>query len=110
MIPEIVSFVTRREGRKFRHLYPINDSTVHAEGMGKGEGFTLEAQPEGISLYAHIPFCRSLCPFCCFNRYLFQEDLARRYFIDLKKELEIYRGLGFSFPDIYFGGGTPKVD
>ena len=68
--------------------------------MGKGEA---------ISLYVHIPFCRSLCPFCCFNRYLFQEDLARRYFQDLKREIEIYRGRGFSFKDIYFGGGTPTV-
>ena len=76
MIPEIVSFVTRREGRKFRYLQAIDESLVQAENL-KTEA--------GLSLYVHIPFCFSLCPFCCFNRYLFQEDLARRYFIDLKK-------------------------
>ena len=101
MIPELVSFITRREGRKFRHLRPsIDESLVNAERLGKGEG---------ISLYVHIPFCRSLCPFCCFNRYLFQEDLARRYFTDLKRELELYIRRGFKFSDIYFGGGTPTV-
>ena len=101
MIPELVSFITRREGRKFRHLNPsIDESLVNAERLGKGEG---------ISLYVHIPFCRSLCPFCCFNRYLFQEDLARRYFTDLKRELELYIQRGFKFSDIYFGGGTPTV-
>jgi coproporphyrinogen III oxidase-like Fe-S oxidoreductase len=100
MIPEIVSFVTRREGRKFRSLNTTDDSLVNAERLVKRDG---------ISLYVHIPFCRSLCPFCCFNRYLFQEDLARRYFIDLKQELEAYRGLGFDFRDVYFGGGTPTV-
>ena len=100
MIPEIVSFVTRREGRKFRHLRAINQSLVQAENL-KSEA--------GLSLYVHIPFCRSLCPFCCFNRYLFQEDLARRYFIDLKKELELYIQRGFHFSSIYFGGGTPTV-
>ena len=101
MIPELVSFITRREGQKFRHLNPsIDESLVNAEGLGKGEG---------ISLYVHIPFCRSLCPFCCFNRYLFQEDLARRYFTDLKKELELFIQRGFKFSDIYFGGGTPTV-
>ena len=63
----------------------------------------------GISLYVHIPFCRSLCPFCCFNRYLFDDSLARRYFINLKRELELYRKLGFGFNDVYFGGGTPTV-
>ncbi len=101
MIPGIVSFVTRREGRKFRHLdSAFDESLVNAERLGRGAG---------ISLYVHIPFCRSLCPFCCFNRYLFQEDLARRYFIDLKKELELYTRRGFKFSSIYFGGGTPTV-
>lgn len=101
MIPGLVSFITRREGRKFRHLRPaFDESILNAERLGKGEG---------ISLYVHIPFCRSLCPFCCFNRYLFQEDLARRYFTDLKQELELYIQLGFKFSSIYFGGGTPTV-
>jgi coproporphyrinogen III oxidase-like Fe-S oxidoreductase len=101
MIPGIVSFVTRREGRKFRHLSPaIDESLINVERVGRRAG---------ISLYVHIPFCRSLCPFCCFNRYLFQEDLARRYFIDLKKELELYIRRGFNFSSIYFGGGTPTV-
>ncbi|MBN1160709.1 MAG: coproporphyrinogen III oxidase family protein [Dehalococcoidales bacterium] len=100
MIPEIVGFITRREGRKFHSLNTVDDSLAKAERLVKRDG---------ISLYVHIPFCRSLCPFCCFNRYLFQEDLARRYFIDLKQELETYRRLGFSFEDVYFGGGTPTV-
>ncbi|MBN1692741.1 MAG: coproporphyrinogen III oxidase family protein [Dehalococcoidales bacterium] len=100
MIPEIVGFVTRREGRKFNSLNAVDDSLVNAERLAKRDD---------ISLYVHIPFCRSLCPFCCFNRYLFKEDLARRYFIDLKQELETYRGLGFGFRDVYFGGGTPTV-
>lgn len=101
MIPELVSFVTRREGRKFRHLSPtIDDSIINGEKLGG---------KSGISLYVHIPFCRSLCPFCCFNRYLFNEDLARRYFIDLKKELDLYVRRGFNFSSIYFGGGTPTV-
>ncbi len=101
MIPELVSFVTRREGRKFRRLSPtIDESIVYGEKLG-GKA--------GISLYVHIPFCRSLCPFCCFNRYLFDEDLARRYFIDLKKEIELYVRRGFDFSGIYFGGGTPTV-
>ena len=100
MIAEIAGFITRQEGRKFHRLNPINEAQVNAGKLGKREE---------ISLYVHIPFCRSLCPFCCFNRYLFQEDLARRYFIDLKKELGLYKERGFSFSDIYFGGGTPTV-
>jgi coproporphyrinogen III oxidase-like Fe-S oxidoreductase len=101
MISELVSYVTRREGRKFLHLEKnIGDSLIDAERLDGGGN---------LSLYVHIPFCRSLCPFCCFNRYLFQEDLARRYFIDLKKELDMYVRRGFQFSSIYFGGGTPTV-
>ena len=99
MIPELVSLVTRREGRKFRRL----DNTVGGTELDTGQPV------EKISLYVHIPFCRSLCPFCCFNRYLFDESAARLYFVDLKKELELYIRRGFSFSDIYFGGGTPTI-
>jgi coproporphyrinogen III oxidase-like Fe-S oxidoreductase len=101
MIPAIVSYVTRREGRKFRHLNPsIDDAVISGSRLGRDNG---------LSLYVHIPFCRALCPFCCFNRYLFKEDLARRYFTDLKQELELYLERGFSFSGAYFGGGTPTV-
>jgi menaquinone C8-methyltransferase len=101
MIPGILSYVTRREGRKFRQLNPsIDTSLISSEKLGHGSG---------LSLYVHIPFCRALCPFCCFNRYLFNEDLARRYFSDLKKELELYLQRGFKFSSVYFGGGTPTV-
>jgi menaquinone C8-methyltransferase len=101
MIPEIISFATRREGRKFRHLNPsIDFSFINREKLGQGSD---------LSLYVHIPFCRVLCPFCCFNRYLFKEELARRYFKDLKQELELYIERGFSFSGVYIGGGTPTV-
>jgi coproporphyrinogen III oxidase-like Fe-S oxidoreductase len=101
MIPTIVSYITRREGRKFSRLKTTFDEDV-IKGVGRGKA-------GGIALYVHIPFCRSLCPFCCFNRYLFQEDLARRYFFNLKRELELYQERGFSFNSAYFGGGTPTV-
>jgi menaquinone C8-methyltransferase len=101
MIPELVSYITRHEGRKFLHLKPsIDEGLLHPDKLVTGGP---------VSLYIHIPFCRRLCPFCCFNRYLFHEDQARQYFIDLKKELEMYRQRGFTFSGVYFGGGTPTV-
>ena len=101
MIPEIISYITRGEGRKFLHLQPsIDDAELNPQTL---------VLDEGISLYVHIPFCRRLCPFCCFNRYLFKEDEARAYFADLKQELEMYRRRGFKFSGVYFGGGTPTV-
>jgi coproporphyrinogen III oxidase-like Fe-S oxidoreductase len=45
-------------------------------------------------LYLHIPFCERLC---------------RDYFRALRKELLLYRDLGYDFGGIYVGGGTPTV-
>ncbi len=101
LIPEFLGYITRRGGQNFLNLDSgVDDPLIIAERLG-GKG--------GIPLYVHIPFCRSLCPFCCFNRYLFEEDQARRYFSDLKQELELYIRSGFDFSSIYFGGGTPTI-
>ena len=99
MLANIVGWVIRREGRKFLKLRRDIDDSVFTDAREIGE----------ISLYIHIPFCRTLCPFCCFNRYLFQEDKARQYFKYLKRELDLYIQKGFTFSDFYFGGGTPTI-
>ena len=99
MLANLAGWVTRREGRKFLKLNPAVDNSIFTGAKEIGE----------ISLYIHIPFCRTLCPFCCFNRYLFQEDKARQYFKYLKRELDLYIQKGFTFSDFYFGGGTPTI-
>lgn len=60
-------------------------------------------------LYLHIPFCERLCPYCSFNRVVFEEDLCRAYFHALRKEIRLYRRAGFDFRGVYVGGGTPTV-
>jgi coproporphyrinogen III oxidase-like Fe-S oxidoreductase len=60
-------------------------------------------------LYLHIPFCEKLCPYCSFNRVLFETDLCRLYFKALRQEIILYRNLGYQFGGIYVGGGTPTV-
>jgi menaquinone C8-methyltransferase len=101
VIPETAGYIVRREGKKFLQLQEHgDDSDINPRMLRQGEE---------LSLYIHIPFCRRLCPFCCFNRYLFQEEKARSYFLNLKKELNIYIQKGFSFSSFYFGGGTPTI-
>lgn len=92
--------MTGRGGREFLHL---------GEEIETGEIKAAPGSEDQVSLYIHIPFCRSLCPFCCFNRYLFTEDKARSYFKSLKKEVQLYRERGFRFSNLYFGGGTPTI-
>jgi coproporphyrinogen III oxidase-like Fe-S oxidoreductase len=99
MLANLVGWVTRREGHKFLKLNQAIDDSV----------FTGAREIRDISLYIHIPFCRTLCPFCCFNRYLFREDKARQYFRHLRRELDLYIEKGFAFSDFYFGGGTPTI-
>ncbi|MGL4474427.1 MAG: coproporphyrinogen III oxidase family protein [Shewanella sp.] len=60
-------------------------------------------------LYAHVPFCHTLCSYCTFHRFLFNEDKARAYFISLRKEMEMVKALGYDFESMYIGGGTTTV-
>lgn len=60
-------------------------------------------------LYAHVPFCERLCPYCSFNRFPFSEDRAKPYFANLNKEMEMLHDLGYDFESLYIGGGTPTI-
>lgn len=61
------------------------------------------------TLYAHVPFCESLCPYCSFNRFVLNQARAREYFKSLRAEMRLLAGLGYTFPSLYFGGGTPTI-
>ena len=60
-------------------------------------------------LYAHIPFCERLCPYCSFNRFPFSEKRAVPYFKNLCRELMMVKELGYDFDSLYIGGGTPTI-
>ncbi len=61
------------------------------------------------TLYVHIPFCESLCPYCSFNRFIYQQQKAERYFEALRAEMHAVANLGYSFSSMYIGGGTPTI-
>jgi len=64
-----------------------------------------------LSLYFHIPFCKSACYFCgCNVTYTSKEDKKVRYLEYLRKELEIlkkYLDTNREVIQLHFGGGTP---
>jgi coproporphyrinogen III oxidase-like Fe-S oxidoreductase len=60
-------------------------------------------------LYAHVPFCERLCPYCSFNRYPFSADRALPYFENLRREMRMLRERGYDFTSLYVGGGTPTI-
>ena len=66
---------------------------------------------KNIGLYIHIPFCKSVCPYCDFYRFRATDEKKEEYVYALIREIKDY---GDKFSDkivdtIYFGGGTPTV-
>jgi len=64
-----------------------------------------------ISLYFHLPFCRSACYFCgCNVLYTSKDEKKDRYVDYLAKELDIlskHLDMSRTVSQLHFGGGTP---
>ena len=66
-----------------------------------------------FSLYIHIPYCVSKCPYCDFNSHVVAEIPEVDYTDALLRELEHYGEQedwrGRTVQSIFFGGGTPST-
>jgi oxygen-independent coproporphyrinogen-3 oxidase len=64
-----------------------------------------------LSLYFHLPFCRTLCWFCgCTTVITTQQDASATYLDYLEREITFMAGLlnpGRKVVQLHFGGGTP---
>jgi len=64
-----------------------------------------------LSLYFHLPFCRSACYFCgCNVVFTSKEDKKERYIRYIEKELQILKShldTNREVIQMHFGGGTP---
>ncbi len=73
--------------------------------------FKNQSDDRPLSLYTHIPFCRSACYFCgCNVIFTSKEDKKTRYVEYLKKELKIlakHINTNRIVTQMHFGGGTP---
>ncbi len=71
----------------------------------------LEDEQELISIYIHLPFCRSACYFCgCNVVFTSKEDKLSRYIEYLKKEIDLLANHVDTSREViqfHFGGGTP---
>ncbi|MEJ8568142.1 oxygen-independent coproporphyrinogen III oxidase [Elongatibacter sediminis] len=70
-----------------------------------------ELIPAPLSLYVHLPFCRSLCYYCaCTKKITRHAEHGERYLESLTKEIEM-QGRLFDrdrpVRQLHFGGGTP---
>ncbi|EAL6676884.1 oxygen-independent coproporphyrinogen III oxidase, partial [Campylobacter jejuni] len=71
----------------------------------------LKKQDRSLSLYFHLPFCRSACYFCgCNVIYTAKEESKERYLTYIFKELDILSTILDTKREVvqmHFGGGTP---
>jgi oxygen-independent coproporphyrinogen-3 oxidase len=64
-----------------------------------------------LGLYLHVPFCRHICPYCPYNKEIYDSEVAKSYVDAVKKEIDIYAELIGNRPvtSFYIGGGTPTT-
>ena len=64
------------------------------------------------SIYIHIPFCKTKCPYCDFASWANKEHLIEQYFnsllLEIKSKCEAYLALS-TIKTIFIGGGTPSL-
>ena len=85
-----------------RPAYEMPKMTVHMDAAG-----------EPFSLYVHIPYCLSKCPYCDFNSHVVPHIPETQYAAALLCELEWYGSADDwrkrPLQSIFFGGGTPST-
>lgn len=92
--------------------------TSYPTAIEFSKAFTYEAytrilaeQSRDLSLYFHLPFCRSACYFCgCNVIYTAKDENKERYLDFIFKEMDILKShtnTARSVVQMHFGGGTP---
>jgi oxygen-independent coproporphyrinogen-3 oxidase len=73
----------------------------------------MPATREPFSLYVHIPYCISKCPYCDFNSHVVADIPESQYTNALLRELDRFGRRsdwqGRPAQSIFFGGGTPST-
>ena len=66
---------------------------------------------QSLSLYVHVPFCRSICYYCGCNKVVTRKPgVGQTYLAGLSKEVTRYRDWGLNqrvISQLHWGGGTP---
>lgn len=72
-----------------------------------------EREPQHLSFYIHIPFCRRLCHYCGCNAYpMRRDDEVKAYVGAVLQEIELvcaHIGKNRKIAQIHYGGGSPTA-
>jgi menaquinone C8-methyltransferase len=72
-------------------------------------GSSISLRRPETGMYIHVPFCKTLCSFCPYNKVLYNKGLARDYKTGVLNELSHLKGHIEQLSSIYIGGGTPSL-
>lgn len=61
-----------------------------------------------FGIYIHIPFCKKKCKYCDFISFFGNEEIIKKYFEKLNKEIKNSKYKNRNVTTIYIGGGTPS--
>jgi len=98
LVEKLITYIARKKNESYLQFSPTVPLVVPRI-----------TQNTPTLLYIHVPFCEELCPYCSFNRVVFREEIARTYFDALRREVQMYKELGYDFKALYVGGGTPTI-
>ncbi len=77
---------------------------------GTAEAVSRAGEGDGLSLYVHVPFCRSLCHFCSCNKIITSNaELPKRFLDTIEREVAAVREATGprTASQQHWGGGTP---
>jgi oxygen-independent coproporphyrinogen-3 oxidase len=91
---------------RFNSNFTAKQYAVHARRRHLG------GQHRGLSLYIHIPFCRTVCFYCACNKVVTGDRTRAIPYLDhldreLEMQSELYEGGGRRVDQLHWGGGSP---
>jgi len=109
--PETLADLSSR-GPRYTSYPPATEFAPLSNDRIARELAAVKSDGAPISLYAHIPFCRSLCWYCGCNVIPSRDQSKGEQYIDtLATELAIladHLGVGFPISELALGGGSPN--
>ncbi|SHG94239.1 coproporphyrinogen III oxidase, anaerobic [Kaistia soli DSM 19436] len=101
MVPRYTSYPTAP------HFSPAVTPSIHAGWLEQ-----VAKRGEAVSLYLHIPFCRSICAYCgCTTKASLRDAPIRAYAAALHREIALVAAhVGrVRVSHLHWGGGTPNI-
>lgn len=100
--PRYTSYPTAPQ---FHQAFAMDDYSAAAKASNAAES------PKSLSVYIHIPFCKSLCYYCACNKIITHKtERAVEYLEYLKREIAMQGALfdkSRKLTQLHLGGGTP---